>query len=389
MLNNLIKKLKKEDRKVAGGMLFFSSPGHMLGEADLLLRYVLIGKASKSTIVILPPTDMCIFTGKVLTHLGVEVLYHPDAYKIIAQISIFFPELIIDIGFATSKLNNNKEKSRIAAEHWNNEVFYNLTANEYYTSVIEYFAVWNVTKGYYPFRIALDTFQKPDEVQNIISRGKYVMLKIESFIRNATGKLIDPSSYVRTIIKLKELGYNIVLAGREHMPIEFNKLGIYDYANSKFASALNDAMLFRYCEFAISTGSGATLFAEVLGIKSCSLGTFQMIPYPSGNNLTVPTRLKIRSNNKVLIFSEHMIFLYSNYHPITGISRLPLNENGIELLEPNELDIYDTVVDLLYNRRLSQESDLRLKNLDKTGVYLCNLGSLAPSFLFNHLDYFN
>jgi len=389
MLNNLIKKLKKEDRKLAGGMLFFSSPGHMLGESDLLLRYILLGKARKSTIVILPPTDMCIFTGKVLAHLGLEVLYHPDAYKIIVQLGIFYPDLIIDIGLSSSKLNNNNEKSRVAAEHWNNEIFYNLTANEYFTSVIEYFAAWNVTKDYYPFKIALDTFQISAEVQDIMSRGKYVMLKIEYYLRNATGKLIVPSSYVRTIIKLKELGFNIVLAGRERMPVEFNKLGIYDYANSKYANALNDAMLFRHCEFAISTGSGATLFAEILGVKSCSLGNFQMIPYPSGNNLMVPTRLKIRAKNKVLTFSEHMIFLYNNYDPITGIGKLPLNENGIDLLEPSELDIYDTVADLLNNIRLSQESESRLKNLDKTGVYLCNLGSLAPSFLYNHLDYFN
>ena len=78
---------------------------------------------------------------------------------------------------------------------------------------------------------------------------------VKTSFTNGTFKILNPDSLLKTIEYFQDKDYQIVFAGREQCPDIFSNKSIINYANSKYASPLNDFLLIGHCSLVISSAS--------------------------------------------------------------------------------------------------------------------------------------
>jgi len=122
------------------------------------------------------------------------------------------------------------------------------------------------TPEFYPKKDKLSNYYKEKNqlMQSLNLTKKYVVLQIKTEKVNSTFEILNPSSILKTIDYFLNKDYQIVFAGREKFPDIYSNKSIINYANSKYASALNDFLLVGHCSLVISSASGFSYIPENL-----------------------------------------------------------------------------------------------------------------------------
>jgi putative glycosyltransferase (TIGR04372 family) len=390
MLSQFVDTLRKANRLVVGGMFYFDSPGHMLAESDLLLRLLrhVPELKTRSPVVLLPPTPMAQMIAEILKRHGVQVLLEQQAILLQREIQIFHPDLILDVGQAHWKLAIGDRENRGVGDMYPTCLAWALRADEFIDQIITHHSAWNVTRGTFPMREAVDALPFDPEFAQFLSGRKYAVLQIKARVINGTARILGGEAYVPTLELLRERGYEIILGGREPLLDEFKRFDVFDYARSKFVSPKNDFLLFARAALGIVSPSGAGLFCDTLGIPCCQLGTWTLIPHPSEKTTAVPSRLKDLKASRTLTFTEQVTAFRNAYHPVTG--PMIFDAKTYEDLPPSPEDIRNGVADTLAAVP-AQASDTasmqRLRAIDPTGMWKAAASRISPSFLARHPEY--
>ncbi len=110
---------------------------------------------------------------------------------------------------------------------------------------------------------------------------------------NATAGITPPESYLPTLDMLKAKGFKLIFVGREKMPVEFDHLGMVNYAQSGWATVENDIRLFKNASFALISGSGLAHFADVFDVPYVYCNSWHsFLPQPSVLCVEVPAIIR-------------------------------------------------------------------------------------------------
>jgi putative glycosyltransferase (TIGR04372 family) len=388
MISNFVANLRRANCLVAGGMFFYSSPGHMLQETDLLLRQIRVHPRFEScnAVVLLPPTDMSVFLGEILKRHGVQVIIDPNAPVILREIQLFYPELVFDVGLAHWKLIRPDDSPRVIGDLYPLNFGWALRSEEFMAQTIRTHEAWRATAGQSPLREALDQIPGDPAFISRLKAKKYAVVQIKSVTGNGTARLFPGEVYKPALEFLRDNGYAIVLGGREPMPEVFREFDVWDYPRSPFASPKNDFYLFAHAAVGLVSPSGAGLFCDTLGTPCCQIGSWTLIPHPSAKTIVVPSRLKARATGEVLSFSRQAAGLVTGYDSVLGVA--PFNSAAYEDIPPDAEDIERGLREAL--RPFPQPEhpgQATIRSLDPVGMWRIAASRFSPAFLNRYPEF--
>jgi putative glycosyltransferase (TIGR04372 family) len=388
MISNFVANLRRANCLVAGGMFFYSSPGHMLQETDLLLRQIRVHPrfVSSTAVVLLPPTDMSVFLGEILKRHGVQVIIDPNAPVILREIQLFYPELVFDVGLAHWKLIRPDDSPRVIGDLYPLNFGWALRSEEFMAQTIRTHEVWTATAGQRPLREALDQIPGDPAFIARLKAQKYAVIQIKSVTGNGTVRLLPGEMYKPALEFLRDNGYAIVLGGREPMPELFREFDVWDYPRSPFVSPKNDFYLFAHAAVGLVTPSGAGLFCDTLGTPCCQIGSWTLIPHPSEKTIVVPSRLKVRTTGEILSFSRQASGLVTGYDSVLGVA--PFNSALYEDIPPDSEDIERGLREAL--RPFPQPehpAQATIRSLDPVGMWRAAASRFSPAFLNRYPEF--
>jgi putative glycosyltransferase (TIGR04372 family) len=393
MIAKLVEDIRKSNRLVAGGMFFFSSPGHMLAESDYLLRKIIHDPKvrQRAPIVFLPPTDFALVISDILKAHGVTVVINQNAPTVLREIQLFYPELILDVGVAHFKLTTPPAARGPIATPSPLDFAWAIRRDELTAQWVRLYKLWNDTHGRLPLREGLDKLPGDPEFLALLRKGKYAVLQIKGMVVNGTVRLLTSEYYRPTLEMLKDQGYSIILAGREPMLEEFKRFGVFDYPASKFVSPRNDFFLFRHASLGVASPSGAGYFCDSLGIPLCQYAAWTLQPHPSEKTIMVPSRIRKRNSPAILTFTQQIAAFLENYDEVKGPGHF--NASALEDVPPSAEDICAGVRELLdrsiRESAVAQEQAAKIRSLDQGGMWGSTASTIASTFLTNHPEYLN
>jgi len=164
------------------------------------------------------------------------------------------------------------------------------------------------TSEFYPNKDKLFNYKEESNklLQSLNITKKYVVIQIKTEKVNATFKILNPSSILKTIDYFLNKDYQIVFAGREKFPDIYSNKSIINYANSKYASALNDFLLVGHCSLVISSASGFCFIAENFDKPLLMINTVAGAGNFGRRTIFLPTLLSQRSK----VFNGKIQHLY-------------------------------------------------------------------------------
>lgn len=261
--------------------------GHVYLEFDYLLRKKKI--INKNIYCIWPKTPITCLFHVYENHLGINVLLSGFLSLLIYPLILRYKFLGIDSGL--SDVNHGLDI----------RVNKPLNYRDTYLKHCPYFALVANQPDMHGLR-SLSKNSFPEEIKNIIKNKKYIVIQIKDKAVNATYHPIDPKTYIPVIIYMKNKGYEVVLGGREVMPLEFKELGVIDYANSTLATAQNDYFIVRDSHMVLSSGSGFSAIADTLGKPLLIINIWNFLWVGGKKTICIPSRLKI--NDKFMKYID-------------------------------------------------------------------------------------
>lgn len=391
MIANFVNTVRKANRLVVGGMFFFNSPGHMIAESDYLLRlisrYPLI--KARSPIVILPPTPMATMIGDILKLNGVTVFMDPNAVGILREIQLFHPDLILEVGQAHCKLVVPDTRGRGCGDLGALNLCWALHGDEFMTQLVNWHEAWNATRGELPLRDAVMAMSVDATLLALLEKRPYAVLQIKTTVINGTARVLPGEAYRPALELLRDEGYSIILAGREPMPEEFKRFGVFDYPRSQFANPKNDFFLFSRAKVGLVSPSGAGLFCDTLGVPCCQIGSYTLLAHPSEKTLMVPSRLTHKDTSQVLSFSAQAMAFRLMYHEVNGPGFFD-TKNYVDI-PPTPEDILAGLHETLHGSSPSAVPYplARLQQLDPIGIWRVSASKISSAFLGKHPDFIN
>lgn len=392
MIDKLVENFRKANRMVVGGMFFYGAPGHMLPEADILLRKIISDPRIKdrSPVTFLPPTEFALVISDLLKVLGLTVVVDVNAPLVAREIQWFYPEMVVDVGIAHFKLTTPPKARGPICTCSPLGFAWGLRRQEFMQQWINIHNLWNATRGRFPLRDALDKLPCEPQFQDFLLRsGKYAVLQRKNAVINGTTRILSDDHYRPTLELLRDNGYSIILAGREPMLEVFREFDVFDYPSSKFVSARNDFYLFRHASLAVVSPSGASFFCDTFGVPACQYAPWNLLPQPSEKMIHVPTRLRKRNSPHILTFTQQVAGFLETYHEVRGPGHF--YPDVFEDIQPTPEEIRDGVRELieesLRNSETARAQIARLRSLDKDGIWAANCSVISPSFLNNHPEY--
>ena len=166
-----------------------------------------------------------------------------------------------------------------------------------------------------PYNDKLDNYHnnKIELMKKLKISKKYIIIQIKTIKANGTLKPLSPDSLLKTIKYFQDKDYQIVFAGREEFPEVFRNKSVIDYANSKYASTLNDFILVGYCSFVIASASGFCLLPEILDKPMLTMNTVHGIQHYGRRTITLPTLLTRSSKPFNAIIQHEYLCKYGKY----------------------------------------------------------------------------
>jgi putative glycosyltransferase (TIGR04372 family) len=148
---------------------------------------------------------------------------------------------------------------------------------------------------FHPIREKFKNYQ--DEAVKLMKelniKNKFIVIQIKTIVTNSTFNVLNPETYLEAMNYFKSKNYDIVFAGREICPKVFLNYNVINYANSKYASPLNDFLLVSKSSLVISSGSGFCNIAESLDKPILIINSFHGIQQFERRTILLPTLLSI------------------------------------------------------------------------------------------------
>lgn len=162
------------------------------------------------------------------------------------------------------------------------------------------------SQDFYPLRNKIGFYvkEKNNLMKNLKISKDYILIQIKENIGNGTFKIANPNDYSETIKYFQSKNYLVVLAGREKCPKIFSKLGVINYSESNYATALNDFLLVANCKLVIGSASGFCLLPERLDLPTLVTNSIHNVQYCGRRTINLPTMLS-RKNKKFNAKIQH------------------------------------------------------------------------------------
>lgn len=176
---------------------------------------------------------------------------------------------------------------------------------------------------------------------NIDKKKKTILIHINDRKINQNAEPLKPRTYLKLFNYLKNNDYQIILVGREEYPKIFSKFNVIDYANSEYASLVNDIRLFKIADYSIICASGLYFIPYLLRKKFLyinnwnfqqNLGNKKSLVWPS---ILYTNKGKLNFKKQVNLFMKSLSLNHSRIPNRYKIRNINNNEllNSFKFLE--------------------------------------------------------
>jgi len=322
--------------------------GHLYPEIDHLLRVLMTDKKYEEALFLyIYPKN------KILKESS--CIYQRDNFRIIQSGILHFFCYLAAINFEEIRVDcsnsgNAHHKSSGIEEH--KYLFEN--------KFCEFADIYNATSSKYPLKEFGKESPIPEELINFIGSRKYVVIQIKDYAANATWKPVDSSTYEASISRLIGMGYKVVFAGREKMPNNFKILGVINYSESDYATALNDYFLVYNSDLVIASASGFSLMADLLDKPLLLLNIWQLSNCIGRRTIFLPTILT-KNNIKMKFKNQFKFFIDLNGVNSKGLTKE--QKDIYNAVDASEEDIDCALLELLnatFDKDILKRSALQL-----------------------------
>ena len=362
--------LKKKKIFISINNSFNFSVGHVYLEIRLLQIMQRVDKKYSDSTVWFISTRREILgsTKEIFENKNFKILFGGLKRIFLTFVAINNPSISIDGNASTTNFLIGKNNSH--------RIVFNNLANKRKRLI-------SINEGFYPFKDKLTSYYLETNklMQKLNITKKYVVIQIKIIKINGTLEYLNPDLLLKTIKYFQSKDYQIIFAGREKFPYVFLNKQIIDYANSKYASALNDYLIIGNCSLVISSGSGFQEIAKSLDKPTLVVNTHHISQIFGRNVIMLPTLLSRRSkafNAKI----QHLYLctygtkcgfdilddLYVHHMPTSDEIFMAAKE--LETFLPNTIPPYSSLQKkifcsdqgLLFYNNLSRISDFYLSN---------------------------
>ena len=153
------------------------------------------------------------------------------------------------------------------------------------------------SQDFYPNQSKLNKYLKATNqlMKNLNISEKYIIIQIKTEKVNGTMEPLNPELLLKSIEYFQDKNYQIVFAGREKFPDIFLNKSIINYANSKYASPLNDFLIVGHSTLVIASASGFCFIPENFDKPLLILNAHHIGQNFGKRTIYVPTLLSRRS----------------------------------------------------------------------------------------------
>jgi len=242
--------------------------------------------------------------------------------------------------------------------------------------------------NYYPNKQKLVNYQSKTNqlMKNLKINSKYIVIQIKTEKVNGTIEPLNPFLLLNSIKYFQDKDYQVIFAGREKFPENFLNKGIIDYANSRFASALNDFLLVGNSSLVISSASGFCSIAECFDKPLLITNAHHISHYSGRRTIYLPTLL----SRKTKLFNAKIQHQYlCTYGPDCGYDTFK-DMYILHMPTSEEILMASKELEKMLSTQIPPLSILQKKIYDKGDCpLLCeNLSRIANNFLEKHEKFF-
>jgi putative glycosyltransferase (TIGR04372 family) len=228
--------------------------------------------------------------------------------------------------------------------------------------------------------------EKYELMQRLNILKKYVVIQTKTEKVNGTLKPLSPDLFLKSIKYFQDKDYQIVFAGREACPKIFLDNKVIDYANSKYASPLNDFLLIGDSSLVIASASGFCFLPESLEKPLLVINAHHIKQHFGRRTIYLPTLLSRRFE----IFNASIQHEYlCTYGADCGYDTL----DDLYILHiPTSEEIFKAVKELegMLSDQVPLLTPLQKKIRDNNSCPLLSngLSRISHFYLEKHLDFF-
>ena len=351
------KYLKKKNIFISVHNDYNYSMGHIYSEIDQMQRMLKIdSRYSDATIWFTTSRkEILIETKNIFENKNFKIFFGGMKRIFLTLIAMRHPSISIDasLSFNNYIMGNTKLSQRV--------VFYEKSKKR--ADLIAR------TSEFYPNKDKLNNYnsKKNQLLGNLKIFKKYIVVQTKTTKQNATIKPLSSDLLLETIEYFQNRDYQIVLAGREKFPEIFLNKSIIDYANSRYASSLNDFLLIGHCSLVIAAASGFCNLPENFEKPLLVLNGHHLCQYFGRRTILLPTLLSRKSekfnaitqfkylcdygpdcgydmfddyyilhmptSSEILMAAKELeAFLFTNVPPYTSLQKKIRNSDGCPLL---------------------------------------------------------
>jgi len=167
-------------------------------------------------------------------------------------------------------------------------------------------------QNFYPNKDKLINYEKAkcELLKKLNIKKKYIIIQTKPYRANGTLEPLRPDLFLKTIDYFQNKDYQVVFAGREKLPKIFFKKSIIDYANSEFASAINDYILVGNCTLVLASASGFCFLPESLDKPLLIINAHHISQHSGRRTIYLPTLLSRRSIPFTASMQHHYLCTY-------------------------------------------------------------------------------
>jgi putative glycosyltransferase (TIGR04372 family) len=258
-LEELVALVRKLAMLIASNV-YWDSIGHVTTELDFLLRARRQGLIpdGRQCLLALPREPFPVAYATHYSDLLVPVAVSTPIWQWAREIVRALPELAFNIGSSHFSVERPTDGSWHQPMMWRGQLEFVISQRAYRARIRRRFATYASTSDWHPFRCDLVPSPALARFLDALGDRPLAFLHLKQRISSAAARATDPSIYLPTLARIRDLGWQPVLVGRESMPDAFRTFGVADYAGSGIANPSDDLALFSRGRVAITAGSGVS-----------------------------------------------------------------------------------------------------------------------------------
>lgn len=352
------------------------STGHIYGEIKLLYRMQkTIYKHSCPTIWFTTSRKEILGdTKNIFENKNFKVLFGGIKRILLTFVAIKDPSISIDASMGFDDYIHNSRPLKPRAD--------------YFDKPKKRIELYVKTRKFHPMKEKLSVYfdEAKKLMQNLKITNRYIVIQIKTMSVNGTLEPLNPDSLLKSIKYFQNKKYQIVFAGREQFPDIFLNKSIINYANSIYASALNDFLLIGHCSLVIASASGFCFIPENLDKPLLIVNAHHIAQNPGQRTIYVPTLISRSSKT----FNAKIQFEYlCRYGPDCGYKKF---DDLYILHKPTSEEIFMAAKELegMLSGIIPPFTPLQKKIRDEDGCPLlsCGLSRISDYYLTKHGFFF-